>query len=335
MSLLNFAHLEEIKARRTIKDADIERFRRDLYASAFIGQRDIDGLLALNVACPIQVPAWPDLFIEVVGDYILNQVEPQGYLTVQNAEWLTGRLATEGRIVRKVELELLITVLEKARWAPAALSAFAMSQVKLAILLGDGPIRATCRAEVGTVQEIEVDLLRRILEAYGGDDEIALTRAEAEILLEIDEVTQRRANHSSWDDFFVKALAGAIMAASGYRSPPRGEALRRDHWLDRRNDSELRFVTMSPATAGLARVLAGYRSQSLEQKALTRLEQQRREIITSERIIENEPLWLVDRLANDAGLTPNMQALLAFLKSERPAVHPVLRPLLDRADRAA
>ena len=40
-----------------------------------------------------------------------------------------------------------------------------------------------------SIAKAEVDLLRRILYAYGGDGNIAITRAEAEVLFRINERT--------------------------------------------------------------------------------------------------------------------------------------------------
>lgn len=230
---------------------------------------------------------------------------------------------------------MLVTVIEKARWAPASLAAFALEQVKLAVLLGDGPIRATRRVEVGTVTEAEVDLARRIMIGFGGDERIAVSRAEAEILLDIDEATARGRNHPEWNDLLVKAVASTIMAASGYHVPRRNEALRCDQWSGQRPGNVSRAMPHDAITAGLARVFPGYRAQTPEQRALARLEQQRREIITSEQVTEGEPRWLAERLARGSSLTPNARALLAFLKAESPAVHPALRMLVATADLAA
>lgn len=335
MGLLNPVLVEEIKARRNIKEMDVERIRHDVYSAALMDDSDVDALFAINASCPIQTPSWPSFFIEAVCDYILDQVEPHGYLTVANAAWLTGRIASNGRIARTTELELLVTVIEKARWLPCSLSAFAIEQVKLAVLMGDGPIRANRRLEVGSVTEPEVDLMRRILIGFGGQEPVAVSRAEVEMLLDIEEATQGGDNHPAWNDLLVKAMASAIMSASGYAVPRRDEALRRDQWLTHRGSFGPEVGRGAALTCGLARVFAGYRAQTPEQKAMARLEQQRREIITSERVTEGEPGWLVERIGEARVMTKNARALLAFLKAESPSVHPALRSLVEMADLAA
>ena len=49
----------------------------------------------------------------------------------------------------------------------------------------------------------------------------------------------------------MKAVAGCVMAASGYAAPPRAEALARDAWLDRRGDLSIDKVATG-VLAGLA-----------------------------------------------------------------------------------
>ena len=82
------------------------------------------------------------------------------------------------------------------------------------------------------VGEAETELVRRMLYAFGGDANIAITRQEAEILFDINDATAEAENHPAWSDLYVKALASFLMATSGYQAPTRQEALRREAWLD-------------------------------------------------------------------------------------------------------
>src|SRR5207244_12359937 len=123
-------------------------------------------------AGPVQQPAWADCFVETITDCLGEQAEPQGYLTSENAQWLIERIGKDGRIDSKTELELLVNVLDKARWAPQSLVRFALEQVKDAVLNGTGPLRSGKKLEPGIVSEADVDLLRRILYSAGSDGSI-------------------------------------------------------------------------------------------------------------------------------------------------------------------
>jgi len=330
MGVLSAVSIVEIKARGSIKDADVLKLRRSYYEDGSISVEEAESILALNDACPIQDPAWADCFIETITDYIVEQAEPQGYLTAENADWLMQRIAKDGRIGSKTELELLLNVLDKARWVPQSLVRFALEQVKDAISSNLGPLRIGKARGSASVGQADVDLLRRVLYSFGGDGNIAVTQAEAEVLFDIDAATAAADNHPSWSDLFVKAIANCVLGACGYAAPPRAVALARDAWLERRGELSIDEV-LAGMTGGRKNLFGGYRQQSAEEQAIARLTQQKIEIITRESITPAEVSWLVERIGRDGKLTANERSLLMFLKAESPALDPRLGDILQRA----
>jgi hypothetical protein len=334
MGVLSAVSVLEIKARGSIKDADVLKLRRNYYEDGRISAEEAETIFALNDACPVQDPAWADCFVETITDYLVDQAQPEGYLTASNAYWLIQRISKDGGVETKTELELLINVLDKARWAPQSLVRFALEQVKEAVINGTGPLRSGKKLVPGVVTEGDVDILRRILYAFGGDDSIAITQSEAEVLFDIDAATAGADNHPAWRDLFVKAIANCVMAASGYCPPPREVALARDVWLDRRGDLSIAAVVSSTASM-IKSLFSGYRNQTEEERAIGRLTQQKVEIVTHEAITAVEAAWLAERIGRDGELSANEQALLMFLKAESPSIHPALQELVDKAAAAA
>jgi hypothetical protein len=163
---------------------------------------------------------------------------------------------------------------------------------------------------------------------------MAITQPEAEVLFEIEEAAAGADNHAAWTDLFVKAIANCVMAASHYTPPPREVALAREAWLDRRGDLTLDNL-LSGMASGLTSMFGGYHKQSDEEGAIARLAQQKIEIVTHEAITAVEADWLAARMGRDGRLTPNEQALLAFLKAESPSIDPSLQKLVDKAAAAA
>jgi hypothetical protein len=334
MGVLSAVSVAEIKARGSIKDADVLKLRRNYYDDGSITADEADTIFALNDACPVQDPAWADCFVETITDYLVEQTEPRGYLTAENAQWLVDRIGRDGRVDSKTELELLVNVLDKARWAPQSLARFALDQVKHAVVSGMGPLRSGRNLEPGVVSEADVDLLRRILYGAASDGNIAITQTEAEVLFEIDEASADGNNHPAWTDLFVKAIANCLMAASGYAPPPREVALARDAWLERRGELSLDNMLSGMAT-GLKGLFDGYREQTAEEAAIAQLTQQKVEIITREMITPAEAAWLAGQIGRAGRITPNDRALLMFLQAESPVIVPALRSLFDKAAAAA
>ncbi len=335
MSVLKSISIDEIVKRGSIGEADVLTMRRSFYEDGLIGLEEANQLFVLNDACRNQHDSWPWFFVEAITDFIVNQVEPEGYLTAGNADWLVSKISSDGQVQSKTELDLLVHVLDKARWSPERLVKFALDQVKRAVIEGDGPLRAGQMLEQGTINDAEVDLLRRILYAFGGDGNIAITKAEAEVLFEIDEAMAGQPPHPAWTDLFAKAVANVILAASGYAPPSREEALRSEAWLAGRGDLSPGGLLKAMVTSSLSSVWECYHGQSAEERALERLERQRIEIITNEQITEGEANWLAERISRDGRVSPTELALMSFLRQESPPLHPALSALVARFGAAA
>lgn len=335
MSGLKSLPVEDILACGTITNADLARFRRVFYEDGIVSAEEAEIIFKLS-RCNFDGTAWADFFVEAVTDYIVFQAHPQGYVTSENAHWLLDRISHGGFVTSKIELDLAVSVIDKARWAPVSLAKFALDQIKHAVVTGTGPLRADPSATAGTITAGEVDLLRRILYAFGGDGHVAITREEADVLFDIDEAVAHAAPNPAWTDLFVKAVANVIMATSGYAVPSREQALRQEASLDtpEQKTSVLAFL-LSMVRSNLSSVRDAYHDQTSEERALARLEHQRIEIITNESISEADASWLASRLGRDGRMSPSETALVAYLRSENPNIHPTLSKAVEHLGDAA
>ncbi|MBL8564877.1 MAG: hypothetical protein JNM89_04100 [Hyphomicrobiaceae bacterium] len=328
MASIKGVSLDEIIARGSIGEGDVLRLRSACYGAGSITADEAEDLLRLDAHCATQVRSWPDFLLEVITDYIVAQAEPEGYVNSDNADWLIARLAPNGRVESRIGVEILVNVIDRARWSPERLVRFALAQVRDAVITGTGPLRAGSNGATGFVTEGEVELLRRILYAFGGDGNVAVTRAEAEALFDINDAIADGEPNPAWTDLFVKAIANVVMAASSYAVPTREEALRREAWLD--EESDMSPLAILKGVLELPSLLNSYRLRTREEAALDRLERQRIELVVNEQITEGEAQWLAERIGHDGRLTPGEVALIAYLEKESPAIHPELRALVSR-----
>jgi len=335
MGILKSLSVDEIVKRGSVKDADVLRLRSAFYEDGAIDAEEADKLFAINDGCPVKDPSWSQFFVEAITDHVVLQAEPEGYITTENAKWLIDRISNDGKVDTKAELELLISVIDRARWSPASLVHFCLEQVKHAVLTGAGPLRGAQALEKGTIGEQEIELLRRILYAFGGDGNVSVTRAEAEVLFDINDAVAAGDANPAWTDFFVKAVANVVMATSGYAVPSREEALARETWLEQRNELSPASFLAAMVKTSLDAVIGSYGEQSSEERALARLERQRVEIITNEEITGGEAQWLAERIGRDGHLTKSEEALLAYLKDRSPSIHPTLNDFVQRLGVAA
>jgi len=320
MSFRRDERIGEMRGKGSISANDVTKLRRGIFSKGYVTAEEADVLFAMHDACPVQDPAWSAFLIEAITDHIINRADPRGYVTVDNAGWLIARISQNRIVETNTELELLIRVIEAARWSPPSLSQFAIEQVKHAVETNSGPIRSGRTIAPGVVTETDTQLIRRLLCAFGSDANFAIMRAEIAALCAINEASMTEINHPSWADLFVKALANVLMFASGCSAPPRSEVLG--------------GAVEPSAAAGLKAIWPLYKQTDAETRALARLERQRLEIVTREVIETDDIDWLLAHLER-AGLTPAERLLLEFLKGEGAGLHPKLRPLVDQLAPAA
>lgn len=317
MRVVKSVPIEDFEFRGSIKDSDVARLMRAFAEDPHIHENEAEALLRLNRSCPIQAPSWSVFLVDVIADYILNQSGPEGYITAEKSGWLVGKLSTDGWIANRAELDLLVAILGKARWFPLSLATFALEQVAGAVIHGFGPLRAGAgwgpgqSGVPGTIGETEIALIRVILNAFGGDSALPLTREEAEILIGINKAVAGRPVSAAWTDLYAKAVCNVLLGEHGYAVPPRGVALRP---LVRTADGAQTLESQVAASLGLLR--HDYHRQSVEERALARLERQRIEIVTGEPIASDEAGWLTARLVTNGRRTSVESAVVAHLSRE-------------------
>ncbi|RWE67405.1 hypothetical protein [Mesorhizobium sp.] len=319
-----------LASKNRITAEDVVTLRREVLGDGVVTRGEAEALFALDATAKEKCAQWPDFLIEAVTDFIVHQEKPAGYISQDNADWLVRAISRDGMVNSRTELELLVHVLEKAKSSPNGLCAYALEQVAHAVIDGKGSLMHDGKLVAGLIAKAEVELLRRILYAHGGDGNIAITRAEAEMLFKINERTAAADNDPSWNDLFVKAIANFVMCSAGYEAPMRDVALRRDSFFEQA-EPEIGSFFGRMVSGGLAGIMEAYRapgdiesaweSKNKAAEALAR---------RAETIDGSEAKWLAERIGRDQPLRENERALLTLIKHVSPEIHPVLKPLIDR-----
>lgn len=308
---------ERVIGSGNIDEDDIAALRADVFGDGHVTFDEVGLLLEINRAATAVVPEWHDFFTEALTDFAVWQMQPAGHIDDVMAEWLKKTMLVDGKIGHFSELDALISVIEKAKSCPPALSALALSQVSDAVLNGHGAARRGRPGVVGEITADDVALIRRILFAYGGAGNVAITRAEAEVLFDLNDRTAEADNHPDWTELFVQAIANCLMSACGYTVPTRDDAIARARWLDARGGVGDFFNRM--LSSNWASIREAYAKPD----------------VVPERpgagVDMEEARWLADRIGRDGVLHENEKALLALLRDESPNLPAPLQTLIDAA----
>ena len=320
----------------TISTTDVRKFRGEVFGDGLVSLAEAEAVFAINNETPIKCDAWVEFFVEAIVDFIVHQAQPKGYVSYANAEWLIKQINHDGRVETHSELELLIKTIEKAERCPEFLCTFALKQVATAVIQGDGQLLNDRQLQPCVIGAPEVELVRRILFSYGGDSGLHISKAEAEILFDLNDQTVEAENHPSWSDLFMKAVANHLMAVSGYQSVDRNEAIRREEWL---NDTQMDVAgTLANSLRSIGSLFSreGFMDsfktdhQRMQEAWSARNAKWAAQDAINAQIDPGEGEWLAERIGRDGVIHQNEKALLRFIKEESPKVHPAIQQLIDQ-----
>jgi hypothetical protein len=324
--------LQALAGKRDICADDVTALRRSFYGDGAITRAEAEAILSLDGMVDRAAPEWADFLMESVTDHVVRQVDPEGYVSRESAEWLLAAVSRDGLVRSVTALELLIHVLEAAVSAPPGLSAAVLSQVCAAVLEGEGPLAKGRREARGVISRDEVEILRRTLHAAGSPAALAVSREEADVLFDLNERSVEAENDPAWSELFVKAIASHVMAPRGHEPPTREDALRREAWLEApaEGTTDILGGALSSLMAGRLRSTWTAWRQDEEQEE-SRGRARDIELAAAEAVTADEAAWLAGRLGKGGVLGENEKALLRFLRAESPLIDPRLRALMDRA----
>ena len=283
------------------------------WADGRMDPEEAESLFLANEALREPSPEWTDFFVEALTQFIVNTVDPKGYVDDAMGDELVARIDRDGRVDSMAELELLVKVLETALHTPASLKAYALSQIELAVLHGEGPTRRGALDPQG-INTAECALLRRLIFAAGGDRPISVSRAEAEMLFRIKDATLYDVNAPEWERLFVQGVANYLLGFGGHEPLSRERAAELEQFMNAPGagiGSFLRRMLGSDVDAEVGH--GGFGSLLSLTPHAADLSDDAEE---AAHLDPADELWLRDHIDADEELDPLEKALLAFIAEE-------------------
>ena len=296
-----------------ITPEEILALRREGWGDGQINPDKAEAIFAINDAIAVQTSEWSDFFVEALGEFVVNQVEPKGYVSQPQADWLIGRIDNNGRTESLTELELLVRLFERALSVPQILRDYALAQIEQAVLTGEGPTRDGGSLEKGNVTQAEARLLRRILFSSASERPAGISRTEAELLYRIKDAALDADNAPEWKQLFVQGVGNYLAGFTSYEAISHERAAELENFMSDSRSSLGNFVGRMGKSSlrdnffeVIALMLSG------EPDGPDRAAQ----IADARSIDFNEQSWLEAKIDGNGQVDEYDQALLAFLEEE-------------------
>jgi hypothetical protein len=299
----------------TVTNGDVMMLREAVWTDESIAEPVVDALFTLNDTLTAHSMVWTDFFIEAIEYYLVDQCVPQGFVDETCADWLQGRVDKNGRVASLTELELLVAIIERAESTPEDLRQYTIAQIENVIVTGEGPTRTDEVLRPNCVDAVEVELLRRLIFAGGGEGATIVDTSEANLLFRIKDATLEGDNASTWLRLFVQGVGNHLMAHSDYRPLSRDEALDFQDFMDDNAPSLRRFFNRMLPSDKIGYGTIAEIFKTLFPKSEDRFAK-RLAIDNSHLITPEESSWLKTHIAADGQTDLYEKALLTFILDE-------------------
>jgi hypothetical protein len=186
---------------------DVILMRKYTFPDGIACSGDADALLALHRACQDPCAEWERYFVESLTSFVVHEVSPQGSFDEAKAEWLIDMLACDGVVPTPLELELLVHAMEVAADVPDRLSAFALDQLRHALLATDQGGYAESRPPADAVTLYDLAYVWRVLRRAVHCGQLVASPRETDVLVEINMLASSGHNHPGWYELMTQVAA--------------------------------------------------------------------------------------------------------------------------------
>ncbi len=302
---------EQAAADGAISAEEILALRRAGWGDGTISPEEAEAVFAVNDQLEDPSVEWAEFFVEALGEFVVNGVEPKGYVSQAQADWLVTRVDHNGALGSMTELELLVKIIEKALNVPQSLKGYVIAQVEQAVLTGEGPTRGG-HLERGNVNAVEAAILRRAIFAQAGDRPAAVSRSEAEMLFRLKDAALGANSAPEWKQLFVQGVGSYLSGYTSYNPLEAPRVAELEHFMDANTPSLLRFavrMARSDVESGIGhtfRTLFG-------RKGLGKAP----EVQAAAEVTTEENTWLQGQIDGNDQVDEYDEALLVFLAEEK------------------
>jgi hypothetical protein len=292
---------------------EILALRRLGWADGRMTPDEAESLFVANETAESASAEWCDFFVEALTSFVVDAVEPRGYVDQEMAEELIARIDRDGHVGTLAELELLVRVIEVAASVPQVLRGYALQQIEEAVTLGDGPTRHGTLSPQG-INAAEVALVKRVIFGTGSERPAGVSKAEAEMLFRIKDATLYEVNAPDWNDLFVRGVGQFLLGFAGHEAPSE-ERMRELEAFMADQGAGIggflgRMLTSKPDIEGFGSLL------KLGSDEPDYLEDRGAEAEAASALEPHEATWLRDLLDADEELDDLEKALIAFIDAE-------------------
>lgn len=188
-----------IASKRAIDLPDVLLLRSLTFPRGVTTTDEAGSMLDLHRACEQRCPEWDTFFVESLAAYVAGGAPELRSIDDMRAAWAMLALSRNGIIEDLLEFEILIHAIELSIDAHEALNAFALDQIRIAILGEERAALQRTRPPLCAVTRHDLPLIWRILRPAVFQGRLLLSPIETDALKAIDALAPPEAHDRAWN----------------------------------------------------------------------------------------------------------------------------------------
>jgi hypothetical protein len=201
----------EIRENGWITADHVLRLRRAVYQDGGINRDEAALLFRLNRRVLASDPAWAEFYVEALTDFFYWREGPESKLTEDAERMLFEWLGPRPSVDDPTELRLLLNLIFRTNGCSERFQSFVRKAVEHSVLYSDHALFGCTDRRAGAIDKADVEVIRRLIYGSGSPSGIAISRAEAEFLFELNRATAGANNDPAWRELFVKAITMHVL----------------------------------------------------------------------------------------------------------------------------
>jgi hypothetical protein len=231
-----FRELEaEVLGDGWISAADVLKLRREIYREGGIARDEAAFLFHLNRKSLAADPAWAEFYLEALTDFFYWREGTDSRLTQDAEAMLFEWLGPAAKIDDATELRLLLSLVFRSNGSSERFQAFVLEAVRHSVLRSSCALYGHAERRPGAIDRADVEVIRKLVYGLAGQNGMAIGKAEAKFLFDLNDATADQKNDPAWRDLFVKAITMYLLHAG-----PSPDAMDEDEarWLVARIEAD-------------------------------------------------------------------------------------------------
>ncbi len=208
-----------IAGKGEITPRDVGLIRQHMWPEGITSRMQAAMAIALDECCPARCPEWSGFVVEAVAEFVVRRDSRDGSVSGETAGWLLEWVAEGGVVRSRTGLDILLHVLETARYVPDFLSALVLNQVRLALLPEPRGPYARNRVAGGAVTVHDLSFIWRLLRSALDRGRLELSRQEQLVLAAINGLATSEDHHAGWCELMSLAHIGPDIGTAREGSP--------------------------------------------------------------------------------------------------------------------